>query len=260
MQDAFSKQDDATQRFSSRVENYVKYRPCYPREILTTLRAECHLTPAAVIADVGSGTGILARLFLENGNRVLGIEPNAEMRAAAERLLEPYGKFTSIAARAEATPLADRSVDFVTAGQAFHWFDEQKARVEFARILQPDGWVVLVWNERKSASTPFLVAYEEMLRKYGTDYPAVDHTRISDEDFAAFYGPQGFKFRTYENHQVFDYESLKGRLLSSSYTPQPGHLNHEPMLEMLAGIFHTHQVDRRIIFAYETKMYYGHLS
>src|SRR6266446_9260655 len=109
-----------TERFSNRVENYIRYRPGYPKEIIELLKAECGLFPQSVVADAGSGTGLLAKLFLENGNLVFGIEPNREMRAAGERLLQAYPRFTSIAGTAEATTLPGQSVDFVTAGQAFH--------------------------------------------------------------------------------------------------------------------------------------------
>src|SRR5262245_9983579 len=112
--------------------------------MLEVLKNECGLTPDSVIADVGSGTGLLAKLFLENGNRVYCIEPNREMRQAGEGILEDYPKFLSVAGTAEATALSDASVDFVTAGQAAHWFDATKARHEFRRILRPGGWLALV--------------------------------------------------------------------------------------------------------------------
>ena len=137
---------ESTQRFSVRVENYVRYRPGYPREILELLRERYDLTQGSEITDVGSGTGALARMFLKNGNRVCGGEPNAEMRRAGERLLAAFPRFTSVEATAEATTLPDRSADFVTAGQAFHWFDPGSARRELGRILKPRGLVVLVWN------------------------------------------------------------------------------------------------------------------
>ena len=149
---------DSTRRFSSRVDNYVKYRPSYPPEVVELLAAECGLTPGALVADIGAGTGLLAELFLQNGYRVLGVEPNREMRQAGERLLGDYPHFTSIDGTAEVTTLADKSVDIITAGQAFHWFDREKARAEFARILRPGGWVALVWNERRVDATPFLAA------------------------------------------------------------------------------------------------------
>src|SRR5712691_7831802 len=140
---------DAKQRFSNRVADYVRYRPGYPPAVLDLLRTDCGLRPDHVVADIGSGTGILSKLFLENGNRVFGVEPNAEMRQAGEEYLASYDGFSSIEGSAESTTLADSSVDFITAAQAFHWFDPQAARREFARILKPGGWVVILWNDRR---------------------------------------------------------------------------------------------------------------
>ena len=154
---------NATSRFSDRVENYVRYRPGYPLEVLVALKTECGLAPSHAIADIASGTGLWTRRLLENGNPVFGVEPNSEMRAAGERLLAGFSKFTSLAGSAEATTLAHQSVYFVTAAQAAHWFDRESARREFVRILQPGGWLVLLWNERLTESTRFLRDYEHLL-------------------------------------------------------------------------------------------------
>ena len=250
---------DSIDRFSSRVENYVKYRPGYPREIIDLLVAECGLTPESIVADVGSGTGILSELFLRHGNRVYGVEPNREMREAAERLLKAHANFKSIAGKAEATTLDDQSVDFVIAGQAFHWFDQETARKEFTRILQPQGWVVLIWNERRLDSTPFLRAYEDLLLKYGTDYERVRHENVY-EDIASFFAPESFKFANFDNFQTFDFEGLKGRAFSASYTPEPGQPGFEPMLDQLLAIFSTHQKSGKVAIEYDTRIYYGHLD
>src|SRR5690349_12791287 len=137
---------DATLRFSSRVDNYVLFRPGYPFEVLELLKQECGLTSDSVIADIAFGTGIFTRMLLENGNRVYGVEPNADMRRAGERFLKNYSNFTSIAGTAEATSLPDHRVNIITAAQAAHWFDPEKARREFIRILKPKGWLVLIWN------------------------------------------------------------------------------------------------------------------
>ena len=217
---------DPTQRFSSRVENYVKYRPGYPKTILALLRRDCGLSPASVIADIGSGTGLSAKLFLPNGNRVYGVEPNPEMREAGERLLAKYARFTSVAATAEATTLPDACADFVVAGQAFHWFDIPATRAEFTRILKPDGWIVLMWNERHVSDTIFLRNYERILKTYCPEYAIVDHRRVDARTLHKFFGRQGFKFAHFDNAQKFDFEGLRGRLLSSSYVPEPGQPNH----------------------------------
>ena len=250
---------DPTQRFSSRVENYVRYRPGYPPEVLELLKRECGLTPDSVIADIASGTGILTRMLLENGNRVFGVEPNPDMRKAGEELLSRYPGFASVAGTAEATTLADHSVDIITAAQAAHWFDREKARREFTRILKPGGWVVLLWNERRTDSTPFLRDYEKLLLTHGTDYQDVRHEHTTAA-IAEFFAPSSFEARLFENRQEFDYPALEGRLLSSSYTPQPGHPNYAPMLRELRRIFDAHQVESRVSFEYNTRVYYGRLE
>jgi SAM-dependent methyltransferase len=251
---------DPTQRFTTRVTDYIKYRPGYPSQVITALQDDCGLTPASPVADIGSGTGILTELFLKNGNPVYAVEPNDEMRAAGERLLRSYPAFHSINGRAEETTLGDQSVDFVIAGQAFHWFDPQKSRLECARILRPGGWVMLVWNDRDSQTTPFLVAYENLLHKYSIDYPKVDHRRIDQTDFSAFFGAGGYQTRAYHHQQDFDFDGLRGRLLSSSYAPEAGHRNYDPMLAELKTIFQANQINGQVGFAYITKMYYGRLS
>ncbi len=251
---------DVTQRFSSRVENYIKYRPGYPNEVIETLRSECGLTADSIIADIGSGTGILTEMFLRNGDLVYGIEPNREMREAGERLLKGYPRFHSVAAQAEETRLPDHGVDFITAGQAFHWFDREKAREEFARILKPKGWIALIWNERVTTTTQFLVAYEQLLKDYSTDYEQVDHRRIDEDVIRDFFGSDDFRLKRFKNVQVFDYEGLKGRLLSSSYAPEEGRPNYEPMLAELERIFQTYQDEGKVVFEYVTQMYYGQLS
>src|ERR1700677_320897 len=213
---------NAPSRFSGRVENYIRYRPGYPPGVLNALKTECGLTSRHVIADIASGTGIWTRLLLENGNPVFGVEPNAQMREAGERLLPEFPKFTSVAGTAEATTLADQSVDFVTAAQAAHWFDHARSRLEFVRILKPGGWLVLLWNERLTDSTPFLRDYEALLLAYGTDYAEVRHERTTDA-VNEFFDPAPFQAREFGLRQEFEYAGIEGRLLSSSYAPGPGH-------------------------------------
>jgi SAM-dependent methyltransferase len=255
--DREDKRMDSAQRFSNRVENYIKFRTGYPGALIETLRKECGLTELSTIADIGSGTGILTELFLRNGNHVAGVEPNRDMREAAERLLARYSRFQSVAGRAEATELADHSVDFVTAAQAFHWFDRDRARGEFRRILKSGGWVVLVWNERDAQSTPFLVAYEGLLDRYGTDYKEVDHRRVDGKSLADFYGSWGYGSKVFSNRQELDYEGLRGRLLSSSYVPPAGDPGYEPMLAELSRIFEAYAVKGRVIVHYRTLLYWG---
>ena len=250
---------DSTRRFSSRVENYIRYRPAYPPAVLAMLKTECGLTAASVIADIASGPGIFTRMVLENGNRVYGVEPNADMRRAGEEFLRAYPRFASVAGTAESTTLADHSVDLITAAQAAHWFDRPQARREFIRIGRPGGWMVLLWNERRTGSTPFLHAYEELLVEYGTDYQDVRSERTT-EQIETFFAPSRFQVRNFDYHQDFDYPALEGRLLSSSYTPQADHPRHAPMLRELRRIFDAHQVNGQVTFEYDTRVYYGQLG
>jgi ubiquinone/menaquinone biosynthesis C-methylase UbiE len=251
---------DSTKRFSSRVENYVRYRPGYPKEIMDLLRADCGLTKDSVIADIGSGTGKLAELFVENGNRVFGVEPNQPMREAGERLFKNSPRFTSVDGTAEATTLPDRSADFVTAGQAFHWFDHEKSRAEFARILKPGGWIALVWNDRRNDASPFLAEYEKLLLEFATDYEQVNHRRTDDATaIRAFLRIQP-RLKMFSSGQYFDFDGLKGRLLSSSYAPEAGQPKHDAMLAALKRIFDAHQQNGRVAFAYDTHVHYGRLA
>jgi SAM-dependent methyltransferase len=251
---------DPTKRFSSRVDNYVKYRPGYPAAILDLLREQCGLIRVSVIADVGSGTGILTKLLLGNGGPVFGVEPNREMRKAAEHLLGQHANFTSMSGTAESTTLKDRSVDIITASQAFHWFDREKARREFLRILKPGGWVVLIWNDRNTTARPFFQAYEHLLVTHGSDYKAVNHKQIDASIIGPFFGSDRFKQAIFPNQQVFDFEGLKGRLESSSYAPEAGHSKHTPMLNALREIFDKHQTEGKVTLEYDTTVYFGRLS
>ncbi len=250
---------NATTRFSDRVEKYVRYRPGYPVDAVACLKSECHLRPDHVMADIASGTGIWTRLLLENGNRVFGVEPNAEMRKAGEQGLAKFPKFSSVEGTAEATGLADASVDFVTSAQAAHWFDRVRSRAEFVRILKPGGWLVLLWNERQTDSTPFLRAYEELLKTYGTDYAEIrhEHTTASVNEF---FDPAPFQERDFQVQQDFDYGGIEGRLLSSSYAPGPGHPRHESMLKDLQRMFKEHQQHDRVQVMYRTRVFFGQIA
>jgi ubiquinone/menaquinone biosynthesis C-methylase UbiE len=251
---------DAKQRFSNRVADYVRYRPGYPAEVLEILRNECALRPGHVIADIGSGTGFLSELFLKNGNRVYGVEPNEAMRQAGEEYLASYDGFSSIEGSAESTTLDDASVDFVTAGQAFHWFDQDAARREFTRILKPGGWVVVLWNERLMDTTPFLLDFEALLRKFGTDYSRVNESYPREEQMRDFFQHHAYRQERLPNFQEFDFDGLAGRLRSSSYVPANDHPSYAPMMAELERIFRAHQQNGTIRIEYLTRVYFGQLD
>lgn len=244
---------NSTTRFSDRVEDYVKYRPHYPAAVLTYLQETYSFSSSWDVADIGSGTGISTELFLDYGNRVYAVEPNLVMRSKAEELLSGRPGFVSIDGTAEATGLADSSIDLIVAGQAFHWFDPVRTRLEFVRIARPGAVVTLIWNERLILSD-FEREYEELILQYAGDYKTINHKNISDVQIGAFFQPQPFLLRSFENEQRFDLTGLKGRLLSSSYIPKEGR-RYEEMMKALAALFDKYRSAGEVRVGYETKVY-----
>ena len=251
---------DPKARFSDRVDDYVKYRPHYSPEVVVALEQACRLRRQHVIADLGCGTGLLAEIFLAHGNRVIGVEPNREMRLAGQAYLAEYQDFNMIEGSAEATNLDSSSVDFVIAGQAFHWFRLEETRAEFARIVKPQGWIVLVWHDRDTESTLFLREYQAFIRRYATDYQQVQHKYIASyEALQRFFAPNQMSTITQHNRQSLDFDGLCGRLLSSSYIPRNGE-RHEAMMRTLPELFSAHAESGAVVLEYNTRIYYGHLD
>jgi SAM-dependent methyltransferase len=250
---------DPKLRFSDRVDDYVKYRPRYGREVVDALREACGLDAKHVIADVGCGTGFSAEPFLENGNRVIGIEPNREMREAGEQYLARYRQFEMREGSAEHTCMPEKSVDFVLAGQAFHWFPLVETRAEFARILKPGGWVALIWHDRLIDATPFLQAYEDFLGRHAVDYKQVVHRQVANSEvLGEFFRPDKVNLVSLSAEQRVDFDGLHGRLRSSSYMPREGP-RAEAMLAALPELFSSYQHDGHVVLQYNTKIFYGHL-
>ena len=251
----------AENRFSDRVENYVKYRPHYPQGVVDLLLNEGYIQPGAAIADIGSGTGISAQLFLKNNFKVIGVEPNEAMRSAAEQLLAAdleNGSFTSINTSAEHTGIADQSIDLIIAAQAFHWFDKTKFQAECLRILKPGASVALVWNDRKTDTTDFLKLYEEFLQMFSTDYKEVNHKNIQDKTvFDSFFGPGNYKEFVLSNYQDVDLLGLRGRVLSSSYMPNENHPDYNHMMYVLRKIYQRYQENNKVRLDYDTRIYIG---
>jgi SAM-dependent methyltransferase len=251
---------NSTARFSDRVDDYVRYRPDYPSALLTWLQREQGVDNGWRVADVGAGTGISSKMFLDAGYRVTAVEPNAPMRAAAEHWLRSYPTFDTVDGRADATNLPDGSVDLVAVAQAFHWFDEDATRREFARILRPGGLAAIWWNSRRLTGTRFLEDYEALLLRFGTDYTSVAERYADDVRMRAWFG-DGFRgSASFEHAQRLDFESLHGRLMSSSYAPQAGHPQHEPMLRALHELFDNCAENGTVSFDYDTRIFAGQLA
>ncbi len=247
-------------RFSDRVEDYVKYRPDYPPAVFGFL-ADCGLLPSDSVADLGCGTGIFARRLLENGNTVYGVEPNREMREAAVRFLAGFPLFHAVDGTSDATTLPSHSVELVTAAQAFHWFPPEGTRVECRRILKPGGKVALVWNFRRTDTSPFLVDYETLLARFAVEYYQVRQAALKENGgVEKFFEGRPVKELVCPSHQELDLEALKGRLLSSSYAPKEGHPNHAPMMAELRVLFEKYQSRGFVRIDYDTEVTIGSLD
>jgi SAM-dependent methyltransferase len=245
---------DPRRRFNGRAGDYVRYRPGYPEALLDTLVAEACLDGDCAVADVGSGTGIFTRALLPRVGKVYAVEPNAEMRAAAERALGDAAAFVSVEGSAEATGLPDLSVRLVTAAQAFHWFDAAAARREFQRILEPGGRVALVWNTRDVDATPFMRDYEALLRAESIDYARVDHRNATRRVGEFLVEARQWSFAHADD---LDWTASLGRMVSASYVPAPGHPSHERAAQALAGIFNAHARDGRVAWVYHARLFLG---
>ncbi len=251
-------QSDNKERFSNRVNDYVKYRPGYPVEIIDFLQKQYGLYSDKKIADIGAGTGISTELFLRAGYSVVAVEPNKEMREKAVELLSGFPGFTILDGSAEHTGLGGASIDAIICGQAFHWFDVPKAKEEFKRILKDDGIAVLVWNERKMTSG-FEKEYDNLIVKHATDYVKVDHRNIDLVHIEAFFSPNSCRLEILQNSQVFDFDGLEGRLASSSYMPARDTPGYAEMIVDLKELFLRYQAEGNITIHYDTKVYVGKL-
>ena len=248
----------STERFSNRVNDYDKYRPTYPQGVLDVLTREGHLKSTDVIADVGSGTGILTELLLKNGNTVLAVEPNGPMREAAERRLAGHTNFKSVNGTAEATTLPTASVHAVVAAQAFHWFDHDKALAEFKRIAKPGGFVALIWNARIATSSALNTDYEQIVHAFGTEFARSGGELVPTMHIRKLLGPST-KLFTLHNEQEMDWPALRGRLQSASYMPTPEHPRFQEMIDALRAAFDQHQQNDAVKLLYETRVYLADL-
>jgi SAM-dependent methyltransferase len=251
---------DPTQRFSGRVESYRLHRPGYPAAIVDLLMRECGLSKSSLIADVAAGTGLLTEIFLSRDLEVIAVEPNKEMREACATLTAQYPRLRCADGTAEATGLADDSVDLITVGQAMHWFDLERTRSEFARILHPGGWCAIIYNNRRLAGDAFHEGYEQILIEHGTDYAKVRDNHLDEDRLAAFFAPNAMRIATFENAQHLTLDGLMGRVLSSSYMPQPGHPRHEAMSRAVESHFAEHKADGHVRMKYDCVVCYGQLT
>jgi ubiquinone/menaquinone biosynthesis C-methylase UbiE len=247
---------ESTKRFSNRVENYVKYRPSYPIEMINFL-LEKGIRHNSTVCDIGAGTGILSKLLINKVGKLYAIEPNENMRLYADKSLSNYENYQSLLHTAEDTKLNDSSVDAITVAQAFHWFDQDKCKKEFKRILKPNGLIFLIWNNRIN-NTLFLQGYDDLLYKYGTDYSTVNHQNITDDALKNFID-ENFEKTIFNNFQDFNLEGFLGRVFSSSYTPTEDQPNYEIFLSELKNLFKKYHESGIVRFNYKTEIFSGNM-
>jgi methyltransferase family protein len=247
---------DPTQRFSDRVENYAKFRPNYPGALIRFVQER--IPQSGVIADVGSGTGILSDQLLGAGYLVFGVEPNGPMRLEAERRLGNRPRFHSVIGTAEATTLDPGSVDAITCGQSFHWFDRTRTRIEFGRILREPKLVLLIWNER--ISEDLMEEYDRILQEWAPEYNRVGRRNVTEADVADFFAPGPVELFYFPHAQRLDRDGFLGRVLSSSYVPNVGQPGHEPVMNKMEAFFDRHSQSGWIDFPYQTRVYVAHLN
>jgi SAM-dependent methyltransferase len=246
---------ESIHRFSGRVNDYSLYRPSYPAALIDVLAAEASFAPGKAVADVGAGTGKLSSLFADRGSIVYCIEPNSEMLHACRKELLGKRNCNFIQATAERTGLAPGSVDIVSAGQSFHWFDAEAAGIEFFRILRPDGCVFIVWNTRLGNANPFMKRYCELIEKYSVS--AASSMSSHREGIDKLFGRKHFVSGTMPNSQVLDFRGLTGRLSSASYTPAYGSPEYVSMLSDARSLFDRFESGGRVELLYQTEYYIG---
>lgn len=250
-----------TDRFTGKTAQYVQYRPHYSEQVIQHLFDHIGLINDDIVADVGAGTGIFTKELLEKGLQVVAVEPNEEMRQALiGQLVALNGSALQVSAgSAERTELAANSVNHIICAQSFHWFDPVKTRGEFMRILKPKGQVVLLWNQRDIHSSSFMEGYEALFMKYGQDYDKVIHKLVNQQSLAPFYGGKSPHYSFYPLEQRLDYESLIGRIQSSSFSLKEDDPRFKEYNEDIQALFEANQQNGFVQMRYRTDIYWGSL-
>lgn len=251
---------ESTERFGNRADAYTRGRPTYPQAIATHLEQAGMLRPGATVVDLGVGTGLSAEPFLQRGYPVIGVEPNAAMRAAGDEQLRQFADYRSVAGTAEATTLPPATAALVIAGQAFHWFDPERAAAEARRILRPAGAAALIWNDRQSTGAAFLAGYEALLRDHGIDYGKVSHRHVDEDAIRRFFEPARSEVAYFDNPRWLDRASLEALVDSASYMPAAGDPRHAPMMTALEALFNAHAENGAVRMLYRTRMHYARMN
>lgn len=248
---------EKTDQFTGKATAYTKGRPLYAQAALDFLK-ERRITENARIADIGAGTGIFSKQLAANGATVYAVEPNEDMRLAAKEYLKDTPNTRCVDGSAENTTLPDHSVDFVSAAQAFHWFDKPLFRKECDRILVPDGKIVLIWNVEVFGGD-FFHDYGEILKRLTiSDIPEEEKKNPYDTFFKqaeAFL--TGFKRYEFDNTLYMDEETFLFKSLSSSAAPKENDPRYSLLTQELKDLFVQYQNGGKLTYPNQTILYIG---
>lgn len=244
-----------TDKFTGKASIYAKTRPAYSKGLIHQLHEM--VVPQAIVADIGSGTGIFSKELLELGCKVYGVEPNEDMRREAEKKLRMYSNFQQVNGAAERTTLPDRSVDLITVAQAFHWFDKEKFKVECHRILHDNGHILLVWNSRVP-DHPLVKENEAIFRRYCREFTGFSGgISFDNEGIETFFCK--VEVLKYPNNLYVDKQTFIGRNLSASYSLKEEDVEYQSYVNELEELFEKYQKDGILCVPNETIAYFGNL-
>lgn len=244
--------------FNGKAEDYKYARPSYPAALIGHLYCEVGFSESSVIADIGSGTGKLAKQLLEKGSKVYCIEPNDEMRASAQEELKNCNGFVSINAAAENTTLADSCIDFITAAQAFHWFDTKKFKTECKRIARPQAKAVLVWNMR-SGENPLHKECKRIFEAYCPRFKGFTGGVKDNDDRIKYFFDNRFDFISFDHSVCCTQELFLRRCLSGSYALTSADVQFTAFKKALLSLFEEFAVDDAVQMEYKTVAYIGYI-
>ena len=247
------------QIFSPKVADYLASRPGYPAKLFESLTSTCNLRNGAVVADIGAGTGLFTHGLLQHGYQVIAVEPNAAMRAAADQLLTGYPGYRSEHGSAESLPIQPSSVDLITAAQAFHWFEIDRSRAEFLRVLRPKGKVALIWNDRV-LTDPLHIALDEIFTRYGGAKRDALVAHESRSDLPKFFGSTVPAELTWNHEHCLDQSGLLSLVFSRSYMPDRSSLPGREVSHHVCEAFQRFATEAGVIVRYTTVAIVGRPS
>lgn len=237
--------------FGAKVIDYNASRPDYPAPLFEALRTHGRLAPSATVVDLGAGTGLLTRGLLQSGATVVAVEPNAPMRRACDHLLASQANYRSVDGSAESIPVATASADLITAAQAFHWFEIERARAECLRVLRPAGQVALIWNDRLLGD-PLHVALDEVFAEYGGAKRSALLAHEDRSDVPKFFGAAVVREFAWPHAHNLSEAGLLSLVFSRSYMPERNTEAGQRAAARVCDIFRTAAVDNEVAVRYTT--------